>query len=117
MSVYVDPLFSTTPSAKWPHRRACHMFADSPEELHELAGLIGLSRSWCQDSPGFTHYDLAPHKRGQAIARGAVHVDRKYAVEFRKRKLVEEGIDHNVPLREIEDFLDWEENQTVAGGG
>ena len=77
MSVYVDELFATSPSKQWPYRRACHMYADTSEELHELAGLIGLSRSWFQNRRHFPHYDLTAWKRQQAIARGAVAVDRQ----------------------------------------
>jgi hypothetical protein len=56
MSVYVDDLFPTQPKANWPYARACHMFGDVAE-LHEMAGLIGLSRNWFQAKPAFPHYD------------------------------------------------------------
>ena len=71
MSVYVDPLFNTPKMRNWPYKRACHMFADTLRELHEMAGLIGLSRSWFQARHDFPHYDLTAWKRNQAIERGA----------------------------------------------
>jgi hypothetical protein len=83
MSVYVDDLFPTQPKANWPYARACHMFGDVAE-LHEMAGLIGLSRNWFQAKPAFPHYDLTAYKRQQAIARGAIPVDREFAVNFRR---------------------------------
>jgi hypothetical protein len=86
MSVYVDDLFVTTPKANWPYARACHMYADTLKELHELAGMIGLSRSWFQGKKYFPHYDLTAWKRQQAIARGAVAVDREHGFEFRQRR-------------------------------
>jgi hypothetical protein len=89
MSVYVDPLREVHPKANWPYRRACHLFADTAEELHEMAGLIGLSRSWFQSRPGFPHYDLTAYKRQQAGARGAIEVGREERAEFieRSRKI------------------------------
>jgi hypothetical protein len=81
MSVYVDDLAVTVPKADWPYRRACHMWADTRAELHEMAGLIGLSRSWFQGRKHFPHYDLTAYKRQQAIARGAVAVDRQQLVD------------------------------------
>ncbi len=89
MSVYVDGLVAGSVSllrGKWRFGESCQMYADTAAELHELAGLVGLSRSWFQDDPGFPHYDLTPHKRQQAIARGAVPVDRRHAADFRRRR-------------------------------
>jgi hypothetical protein len=82
MSVYVDPVRKVSPTKNWPYRRACHMFATSLRELHEMAGLIGLSRSWFQSGRHFPHYDLTAWKRAQAIERGAVAVDRHFTANF-----------------------------------
>ena len=85
MSVYVDELVASTPTAKWPYRRACHLYADTIGELHELAGLIGLSRSWFQNCrrSNFPHYDLTAYKRQQAIARGAIEAGRWHLPKHR----------------------------------
>jgi hypothetical protein len=63
MSVYVDELRTTPAKADWPYTRACHLFADRVEELHEMAGLIGVARSNFQPRQDFPHYDLTAHKR------------------------------------------------------
>lgn len=45
----------------------CHMIADSPKELHEMADAIGVQRRWFQRPPyaSFWHYDIA-QKIGRA---------------------------------------------------
>ena len=69
MAVYVDE-----PIWEWRGRRWCHLTADSPEELHELAARLGLRRRWFQSKPGqpwHDHYDLPEDVRDQAVACGA----------------------------------------------
>jgi hypothetical protein len=74
MAVYVDEL-RVYPNAWGPFKAgSCHMTADSLDELHELAGRIGLKRSWFQDK-SVPHYDLTKSKREAALAAGAVSVD------------------------------------------
>lgn len=83
MSVYVDPLFPTPGGWRSPRRgykEACHLFADTPEELHAFAAAIGLRRSYAQGGPGtrhMLHYDLTPNKRRQAVKAGAVELTRE----------------------------------------
>lgn len=64
MPVYVDPLISWPSKAKTPHcfkdKHSCHMYADTPAELHALAARIGLKREWFQDHRVVGHYDLTP---------------------------------------------------------
>jgi hypothetical protein len=81
MSVYVDPLFNTEGwSDKWPFPQACHMMADTDEELHAMANKLKLKRSWHQACPphSISHYDLTKGKRWQAIKHGAIEVDRGF---------------------------------------
>lgn len=93
MSVYVDPLFQHGVGSYHGTGRAqatrvgarnkhfwCHLFADTEEELHELAGRIGLLRLWFQGD----HYDLTPGRRAQAVKAGAIEVDRRKLAEFRR---------------------------------
>jgi len=74
MSVYVDEL------RQWPTRirhfksGACHMTADTAEELHAFAARLGLRREWFQPHPRLDHYDLTPAKRAKAVALGAVEM-------------------------------------------
>lgn len=79
MSVYVD-------SAKNAYRGMlmCHMLADTLEELHAMADLIGIKRKWFQNH-GTPHYDICQTKRRLAIRNGAVEVDRKKLVEIIRR--------------------------------
>lgn len=89
MSVYVDRVFATTPGRRWPFTQACHMFADTEAELHHLAGVIGLRRSWFQPKKGLPHYDLTAGRRRAAVRQGAIEVTRRQAAEWtRKRAMV-----------------------------
>lgn len=82
MGVYIDKPFAWPASAMDAHTRRvsarsgnkwCHMWADTPEELHAMADAIGLKREWAQVSRrGFLHYDLIPGKRKKALKLGAV---------------------------------------------
>lgn len=79
MSVYVDWLMDHGWTLRGRRVKSCHMTADTPEELHAMAEAIGMKRSWYQSSPphSLPHYDLTPSRRADAVARGAVELDRK----------------------------------------
>lgn len=66
MTVYVDALFSTVPCKRWPYRHACHLTADTFDELHRFARQqLGLQHAWYQPHPGtpaLCHYDLTATK-------------------------------------------------------
>ena len=70
--VYVDRLVKQS-NGKSSYKLRCHMWADTPDELHKMADSIGLKRCWFQNKKGknFPHYDLSPHKRQQALNEGA----------------------------------------------
>lgn len=78
MSVYVD-------NARIPYRRMfmCHMIADTLEELHAMADLIGIKRKWFQEKSS-PHYDICLTKRSMAVANGAIEVGRKQLVKIIK---------------------------------
>ncbi|MGH7131000.1 MAG: DUF4031 domain-containing protein [Phycisphaerales bacterium] len=82
MSVYVDPLLPWVKCRRWPYDEVSHMFADTLEELHAMADRLGFRRSWFQNKPHLPHYDLTSGKRAQAVAYGAVQVDRRFLVNF-----------------------------------
>lgn len=75
MAVYVDALFEMEPRTAQARRHGntwCHMFADTPDELHAFAKRLGLKESWAQDVGRPTlHYDLVPSKRTKALKLGA----------------------------------------------
>jgi Protein of unknown function (DUF4031) len=70
--------------------RWSHLFADTQEELHQLAAKLGLRRSYFQPgrprgdgspSPHW-HYDLTADKRQQAIRLGAQPVTSREVIEI-----------------------------------
>jgi hypothetical protein len=80
----------------------CHLTADTPTELHDLARRIGLQRRWFQDrckaakrgacvelagSCVHFHYDVTARRRTAAVALGAVEVDiRRFGEIIRARR-------------------------------
>ena len=62
MTVYVDNM-----KARFGRMVMCHMIADTDEELHAMASLIGVARKWHQ----VDHYDIALSKRALAVGHGA----------------------------------------------
>lgn len=97
MTVYVDNM-------KRPYRRMImvHMIADSDEELHAMAALIGVQRKWWQPPDrGGSHYDICLAKKGLAMAAGAVSVTARQCAAMNARRRVE-GI-----LGDPETALEW----------
>lgn len=74
MAVYVDELVRHPTKIRCFQAGSCHMLADTLDELHALASVIGLKRSWFQDHPRHPHYDLTAAKRAAALEAGAVFV-------------------------------------------
>lgn len=85
MSVHVDPMQPCPQSKKWPYKYACHLIADSVEELHEFAMQLGLHRSWFQNSISIPHYDLTTRMRREAIRLGAVSVSVKEFIKLMRK--------------------------------
>ena len=76
MSVYVDDM-----AARFRRMVMCHMLADTEDELHAMAGRIGVARRWHQGD----HYDICLAKRALAIGAGAIEITQREAVEIRRR--------------------------------
>lgn len=74
MSTYVD-------AAVYRYRRMvmCHLIADSPAELHDMAARIGVARRWFQEPPAasFWHYDVCKSMRSLAVSHGAIECGRR----------------------------------------
>ena len=76
MPVYVD-----NGAHPYGRMKMAHMLADTLDELHAMAALVGLKKEWFQnhDTP---HYDLCQTKRRLAISFGAVEIDRRQVVKL-----------------------------------
>ncbi len=88
MSVYVDK-----PIHHYGRMLMCHMLADTPEELHEMAKRIGVAHRWYQLNASTPHYDIAKSKRALALAYGAIEADRDLLVSI-IRKIRNEILAH-----------------------
>ncbi len=82
MTVYVD-------GARNGYGRMvmCHMVADTPNELHTMAAMIGLRYDWYQspDKASFPHYDLSLTRRALALSAGAKELTRQELGAHMKR--------------------------------
>lgn len=58
-----------------------HMVADSKQELHQFAALIGVKRHF-YDGGKRPHYDITSEQHVVAIANGAVEVKSKEIVQY-----------------------------------
>lgn len=101
MAIYVDDLVPTGHTGKWQFREGCHLFTDpgSLDDLHEFARAIGLQPQWLHDAI-MPHYDIVESKRVNAISKGAIAVERRRTIEFKRawrayriEKLREQGIE------------------------
>lgn len=84
MPVYVDDM-----RAGYGRMIMCHMIADTDDELHAMAALIGVARRWHQAPPKVrhSHYDIALSKRAAALAAGAVEITARQCAAMSARKL------------------------------
>jgi hypothetical protein len=69
MATYVD-FTRMHNSGEW-----CHMIADTDEEMHAMAGRVGIGRGRLHiSSSGIAHYDLRPYQRELVISYGALEI-------------------------------------------
>ncbi|MCS4088844.1 DUF4031 domain-containing protein [Rhizobium sp. BK176] len=81
MAVYVDRTRN-----KLGRMITCHMLADTLDELHAMAKLIGSKPSWFQLSrTGVPHYDIPLFRRADAIRLGAIETSRRETVAIMER--------------------------------
>lgn len=82
MAVYVDDM-----RAPYGRLILCHMVADTDEELHAMAALIGVSKRWHQKAgTPQSHYDICLTKRAKAVAAGALEITMRETGRIIKRK-------------------------------
>lgn len=84
MAVYVDMLINYGWILRGKETPSCHMFADSVEELNDMAKKIGMKLDWFQggNDQQMPHYDLTASKREHAIRLGAIPCDRRKTSEY-----------------------------------
>lgn len=71
MTVYVDDAVHP-----WRGERWAHLLADTLDELHAFAALLGMPRRAFQDRTSGAHYDVTAAMRERAIALGAMPISR-----------------------------------------
>jgi hypothetical protein len=86
MTVYVDNV-----KIKWAGNEWCHLVADTLDELHEFAYLLGLKRKWFQGSASYPHYDITVTCRMKAISFGATVGSRKQIISCAKKMKEEQS--------------------------
>lgn len=70
MAVYVDNMQAT-----YGRMIMCHMIADTPAELLDMADRIGVARKWIQDAGTWKeHFDICRTKRDLAVQYGAQEI-------------------------------------------
>lgn len=78
--VYVDDV-----SIVWKGQPRYHMTADSLDELHDFAALVGIARCWFHTGSRHPHYDVTGPQRESALSAGATAVDKRAMVTIAKR--------------------------------
>ena len=71
MAVYVDDAVHL-----WRGQRWAHLMAGTLQELHAMAGALGLPRRAFQNKTSGAHYDITSELRTAAIGLGAVPISR-----------------------------------------
>lgn len=82
MAVYVDDM-----AAPYGRMIMFHMLADTDEELHAMADIIGVARKWHQKKgTPHSHYDICQTKKALALTAGAIEVGRREVAALIKKK-------------------------------
>ncbi|OQX14538.1 MAG: hypothetical protein BWK73_09085 [Thiothrix lacustris] len=107
MTVYVDDMLR-----QFGGFLMSHMMADTDEELHAMATLIGLKRSWWQPpNKGGSHYDISQTMKAKAIQHGAVSVTQRQLAAMNARRKVLDS------LGNPDDAIEWLRGYAVARKG
>ena len=88
VAVYVDNM-----RAAYGRLVMCHMVADTLDELHRMADVIGIDRRHYQGPPRsrYPHYDIGLSKKALALKAGAVQITMREAPAIARRCLAGEG--------------------------
>lgn len=81
------PVYVHSMKAKYRRMIMCHMIADTDEELHKMADMIGVDRKWHQCAGTYkSHYDICMSKRNLAIKADATEISQSELGKLLKRK-------------------------------
>lgn len=80
MAVYVDRAKVPFKGKEW-----CHLMADTLEELHDFAKIVGIDPRLFHRSASYPHYDITLEMRILVIAYGAIDADRKTIIMCGKK--------------------------------
>lgn len=87
MTVFVDPCVLRGWILRGQAVKSCHLFTDGDlQELHAMARLIGMKRSWFQEHSTLPHYDLTESRRAAAVQAGAKEVDRRETFRIMRQR-------------------------------
>lgn len=82
MTAYVDPAeFKKSATGR---KSYCHMVADTLDELHSFAALIGIKPHFFHRHPTMPHYDLTAEQRAFAVNFGAQQITSRELVVIAK---------------------------------
>lgn len=79
MTAYVDPL------GTWPDGRYCHLVADTPADLQDMANRIKMRqpvKNEASPNPYKRHLRLSPGYRILAVRNGAVEISHRGLVDM-----------------------------------
>jgi len=75
VAVYVDNVYIPAKVGNMRPAVWCHMTADTKDELHAFAVMLGMNTRWFQDKPnGLWHYDVTKTVRARAVRAGAIEI-------------------------------------------
>lgn len=84
MTVYVDNVRLIYKGKYW-----CHLVADSLNELHEFASLLGVNQCWFHRNASYPHYDITVQIREKALLLGAFEGNRHQIINCAKKMKLE----------------------------
>lgn len=65
----------------------CHMVADTPDELLQMADRIGVARRWLQHAGTWReHFDICLSRRKLAVAAGAREITARELVQIQAQR-------------------------------
>ncbi|MFL6676358.1 MAG: DUF4031 domain-containing protein [Massilia sp.] len=77
------------------------MVADSLDELHRVARLLGLRREWLQADASYPHYDLTVQARERAIRLGVQPGNRRQIIHCARMLKAELQMQQNAAQLEL----------------